>query len=48
MESGITYLQPYIAKVGGVTKFLEILDLASKYKVTSLASTIDQTLPPYL
>ncbi|QGA53758.1 mandelate racemase/muconate lactonizing enzyme family protein [Sulfolobus sp. E5-1-F] len=36
IESGITYLQPDIAKVGGVSKFLEILDLASKYKVRVL------------
>ncbi|ARM75448.1 mandelate racemase/muconate lactonizing enzyme family protein [Acidianus manzaensis] len=33
LESGITYLQPDIAKIGGISKFLEILDLASKYKV---------------
>ncbi len=36
IESGITYLQPDIAKIGGVSKFLEILDLASKHKVRVL------------
>jgi L-alanine-DL-glutamate epimerase-like enolase superfamily enzyme len=33
IESGITYLQPDIAKIGGVSKFLKILDLASSYNV---------------
>lgn len=33
LESGISYLQPDIAKIGGVSKFLKILDLASSYNV---------------
>lgn len=33
IESGITYLQPDVAKIGGVSKFLDVLDLASSYKV---------------
>ena len=33
LESGVSYLQPDIAKIGGVSKFLKVLDLASAYHV---------------
>lgn len=33
LETGIAYLQPDIAKIGGVSKFLKVLDLASGYNV---------------
>jgi len=33
LESGISYLQPDIAKIGGISKFLKVLDLASSYNV---------------
>ncbi|BDC17637.1 mandelate racemase/muconate lactonizing enzyme family protein [Acidianus sp. HS-5] len=33
LEAGISYLQPDIAKIGGVSKFMKVLDLASSYNV---------------
>ncbi|AWS00297.1 mandelate racemase/muconate lactonizing enzyme family protein [Metallosphaera hakonensis] len=33
LGTGISYVQPDIAKIGGVSKFLRILDLASSYSV---------------
>ncbi|BCU70032.1 mandelate racemase/muconate lactonizing enzyme family protein [Stygiolobus caldivivus] len=33
LESGVSYLQPDIAKIGGVSKFLKVLELASSYHV---------------
>jgi len=33
LESGVSYIQPDVAKIGGISKFLKVLDLASSYGV---------------
>ncbi|QKR00198.1 mandelate racemase/muconate lactonizing enzyme family protein [Metallosphaera tengchongensis] len=34
LQTGISYLQPDIAKIGGVSKFLKVIDLASSFNVS--------------
>ncbi|AOL17875.1 mandelate racemase [Sulfolobus sp. A20] len=36
LEAGISYLQPDVAKIGGISKFLQVLNLASAYNVKVL------------